>query len=394
MITEINDIFTEINDILMRKTSAVRVFSHLLPLTSYLFISLLLLSSRGLRKQTATNDNAVSAQPVGPAFCADSAYAFCEAQCDFGPRTMNSQAHDACGAWIMEKFKSYGMSVTPQQTLLKGYDGTMLRATNIIASYRPELTDRILICAHWDSRPWADNDPDEANHRKPVLAANDGASGVAVMLELARLLREYGGAGARGHEDTSAADTSRATSASDSILAPPHLRTPAPPLTLGVDFICFDAEDWGTPQWDDTPSDGDTWALGAQYWAANPHVDGYTARYGILLDMVGGQGAQFYQEQQSLQYARSIVDKVWRASQVVGFGSFFPSREGVGITDDHLPVNRVAKIPCIDIIPYYPDCPQSSFGPTWHTVNDDMAHIDRNTLQAVGQTLIQVLWSE
>ncbi len=385
---------TEINDLLMRKISVARVFSHLLPLTSYLFISLLLLSSCGLRKQTATNDNAVSAQPVGPAFCADSAYAFCEAQCDFGPRTMNSQAHDDCGTWIMEKFKSYGMSVTPQQTLLKGYDGTMLRATNIIASYRPELTDRILICAHWDSRPWADNDPDEANHRKPVLAANDGASGVAVMLELARLLREYGGAGARGHEDTSAADTSRATSASDSILAPPHLRTPAPPLTLGVDFICFDAEDWGTPQWDDTPSDGDTWALGAQYWAANPHVDGYTARYGILLDMVGGQGAQFYQEQQSLQYARSIVDKVWRASQVVGFGSFFPSREGVGITDDHLPVNRVAKIPCIDIIPYYPDCPQSSFGPTWHTVNDDMAHIDRNTLQAVGQTLIQVLWSE
>ena len=394
MITEINDIFTEINDLLMRKISVARAFSHLLPLTSYLFISLLLLSSCGLRKQTATNDNAVSAQPVGPAFCADSAYAFCEAQCDFGPRTMNSQAHDDCGAWIMEKFKSYGMSVTPQQTLLKGYDGTMLRATNIIASYRPELTDRILICAHWDSRPWADNDPDEANHRKPVLAANDGASGVAVMLELARLLREYGGAGARGHEDTSAADTSRATSASDSILAPPHLRTPAPPLPLGVDFICFDAEDWGTPQWDDTPSDGDTWALGAQYWAANPHVDGYTARYGILLDMVGGQGAQFYQEQQSLQYARSIVDKVWRASQVVGFGSFFPSREGVGITDDHLPVNRVAKIPCIDIIPYYPDCPQSSFGPTWHTVNDDMAHIDRNTLQAVGQTLIQVLWSE
>jgi len=373
MITEINDIFTEINDLLMRKISVARAFSHLLPLTSYLFISLLLLSSCGLRKQTATGDNAVSAQPVGPAFCADSAYAFCEAQCDFGPRTMNSQAHDDCGAWIMEKFKSYGMSVTPQQTLLKGYDGTMLRATNIIASYRPELTDRILICAHWDSRPWADNDPDEANHRKPVLAANDGASGVAVMLELARLL--------------SVADQPADTSSVNRKLSTVN-------NNLGVDFICFDAEDWGTPQWDDTPSDGDTWALGAQYWAANPHVDGYTARYGILLDMVGGQGAQFYQEQQSLQYARSIVDKVWRASQVVGFGSFFPSREGVGITDDHLPVNRVAKIPCIDIIPYYPDCPQSSFGPTWHTVNDDMAHIDRNTLQAVGQTLIQVLWSE
>ena len=379
---------TEINDLWMRKISVARAFSHLLPLTSHLFISLLLLSSCGLRKQTATNDNAVSAQPVGPAFCADSAYAFCEAQCDFGPRTMNSQAHDDCGTWIMEKFKSYGMSVTPQQTLLKGYDGTMLRATNIIASYRPELTDRILICAHWDSRPWADNDPDEANHRKPVLAANDGASGVAVMLELARLISspKLGEAG-RGLNE--------GQTATDSVLDGNHnSQLSTLNSQLGIDFLCFDAEDWGTPQWDDTPSDGDTWALGAQYWAANPHVDGYTARYGILLDMVGGQGAQFYQEQVSLQYARSIVKKVWRASQVVGFGSFFPSRQGVGITDDHLPVNRMAKIPCIDIIPYYPDCAQSSFGPTWHTVNDDMAHIDRNTLQAVGQTLIQVLWSE
>ena len=293
---------------------------------------------------------------------------------------MNSQAHEDCGAWIMEKFKSYGMSVTPQKAPLKGYDGTMLRATNIIASYRPELTDRILICAHWDSRPWADNDPDEANWHKPVLAANDGASGVAVMLELARLISspKLGEAG-RGLNE------GQADEGPDSCLLS---------SSLGLDFLCFDAEDWGFPQWEETNDPGNTWALGAQYWAANPHVDGYKARYGILLDMVGGQGAQFYQEQQSLQYARSIVDKVWRASQVVGFGSFFPSREGVGITDDHIPVNRVAKIPCIDIIPYYPDCAQSSFGPTWHTVNDDMDHIDRNTLQAVGQTLIQVLWSE
>ena len=314
-------------------------------------------------------------QPVGPAFCADSAYAFCQQQCDFGPRTMNSQAHDDCGQWIMQKFSSYGLQVTPQQALLKGYDGTMLRATNIIASYCPERSDRILVCAHWDSRPWADNDPDESNHHKPVMAANDGASGVAVMLELARLLNQ--------------GDRSR-----DSVADQNHGPVPLIHSQLGVDFICFDAEDWGFPQWEESDDPGDTWALGAQYWAANPHVDGYKARYGILLDMVGGQGAQFYQEQLSLQYARSIVNKVWRASQAVGFGSFFPVREGVGITDDHLPVNRIAKIPCIDIIPYYPDCAQSSFGPTWHTVNDDMAHIDRNTLQAVGQTLVQVLWSE
>ena len=330
------------------------LFSFLLPLSSFL------VTSCGLRKQAASTET-VSIQPVGPAFCADSAFLYCEQQCAFGPRTMNSAAHDACAQWIISEFTRHGLTVTPQQALLKGYDGTMLRATNIIASFRPELKDRILICAHWDSRPWADNDPDEANWHKPVLAANDGASGVAVMLELARLLSP------------------------DSCLLS---------SSLGLDFLCFDAEDWGFPQWEETNDPGNTWALGAQYWAANPHVDGYKARYGILLDMVGGQGAQFYQEQQSLQYARNIVDKVWRASQVVGFGSFFPSREGVGITDDHIPVNRVAKIPCIDIIPYYPDCAQSSFGPTWHTVNDDMDHIDRNTLQAVGQTLIQVLFSE
>ena len=356
---------TPSNNHIVSKRLASKLISFHFPLSSFLLLSTILLVSCGLRKQATTSET-VSLQPVGPAFCADSAYAFCQQQCDFGPRTMNSQAHDDCGRWIMQKFSTYGLQVTPQEALLKGYDGTMLRSTNIIASYRPELTDRILICAHWDSRPWADNDTDEANWHKPVMAANDGASGVAVMLELARLL------------NPAPADSSLFT-----------LRS-----SLGIDFICFDAEDWGTPQWDSSPDRSETWALGAQYWAANPHVKGYTARYGILLDMVGGQGAQFYQEQLSLQYARSIVNKVWRASQAVGFGSFFPAREGVGITDDHLPVNRVAKIPCIDIIPYYPDCQQSSFGPTWHTVQDDMAHIDRNTLQAVGQTLVQVLFSE
>ncbi len=322
--------------------------------------SLLLFSCGNLKKQTVTE---AAMQPVGPAFSADSAYAFCEEQCNFGPRTMNSKAHDDCEQWIISKFQQYGMSVIPQKSLLKGYDGTMLKSTNIIASYMPELTSRILLCAHWDSRPWADNDPDEANWHKPVIAANDGASGVAVMLEVARQIDVC----TKQNPDT---------------------------LALGVDFICFDAEDYGYPQWETGNDPGDTFALGAQYWSANLHKDGYTARFGILLDMVGGQGAHFYQEYMSKQYAGSVVDKVWKAASVVGYGSFFPMKDGVGITDDHIPVNTVAKIPCIDVIPYYPDCEQSSFGPTWHTVNDDMAHIDRTTLQAVGRTVIQVLFSE
>ena len=321
----------------------------------YLFTFLLLHSCGNLRKQTT--DDSASMQPVGPVFCADSAYQYCQNQCDFGPRTMNSKAHDDCEQWIISKFKGFGLDVIPQKAVLKGYDGTSLKSTNIIASYRPDLKDRIMLCAHWDSRPWADNDPDEANHKTSVMAANDGASGVAVMLEVARLVSK---------------DT----------------------LQIGVDFICFDAEDWGVPQWSDADYDGNSWALGSQYWSTNLHKKGYKARFGILLDMVGGQGAQFYKEPFSVQYASNVVEKVWRAAQIVGYGSMFPTQIGTGVTDDHVPVNTKAKIPTIDIIPYYPNCEQSSFGPTWHTINDDMAHIDKNTLQAVGQTLIQVIYSE
>jgi hypothetical protein len=160
-----------------------------------------------------------------------------------------------------------------------------------------------------------------------------------------------------------------------------------------VDFVCFDAEDWGMPQWE-SDSDADSWALGAQYWAANcPKEIANSYQYGILLDMVGGQSARFYQEYFSMKYARNIVEKVWQAAQAAGYGSYFPAKDGGGVTDDHLPVNEKAGIPCIDIINHYPDCEQSNFGPTWHTINDDMQHIDKNTLQAVGQTLIQLLFS-
>ena len=335
-------------------------------------LACLLVGCGNTRKTTAAET--ALAEPVGPAFSADSAFLFCQQQCDFGPRVMNSEAHDRCGQWIADKFRSYGLEVEEQRADLRGYDGTLLHSTNIMASFRPEQSGRILLCAHWDSRPWADNDPDEANHHTPVMAANDGASGVAVMLEIARLLTLGDGAAA-GRQDSS--------------------RVASLNPELGVDFICFDAEDWGTPQWaDGSGSDGNTWALGAQHWAANPMKPGYKARYGILLDMVGGQGARFFREGVSMDYARQVVDKVWRAAEVVGFGSYFPQQDGLMITDDHVPVNEVAKIPCIDIIPYYPDCQASSFGPTWHTVNDDMQHIDRYTLQAVGQTLIQVLFSE
>ena len=302
-----------------------------------------------------TNTKMESEKVVTTAFDADSCYAFCAKQCDFGPRTMNSEAHELCGQWIVEKFRSYGMEVTEQRATLMGFDDTPLQGNNIITRYQPQLSNRILLCAHWDSRPWADNDPDPANHTKPVMAANDGASGVAVMLEVARVL---------------CADTCR--------------------LPIGIDFVCFDAEDWGT---EDV---SESWALGAQYWSETfkQQPSATKPRYGILLDMVGGFGARFYQERLSLHYAPQVVERVWKSASIAGYSSFFPQEKGGGITDDHGPVNEVAGIPCIDIIPYYPDCMESSFGPTWHTINDDMQHIDRGTLKAVGQTLIQVLYTE
>lgn len=322
----------------------------------YIFLSFLivatLFSSCKSNKQVEEVLN-----PVGPAFIADSAMAYCQAQCDFGPRTMNSKAHDLCEEWIINKFKGFGLEVETQKADLTGWDGTKLHSTNIIAHFNPQAERRILICAHWDSRPWADNDPDSTNWHKPVLAANDGASGVGVMLEVARLLQN---------------DTT---------------------LAIGVDLVCFDAEDYGTPQWAEKNEDSEnTWALGAQYWAKNL-PEGYKPQFGILLDMVGGQGANFYQEQFSLRYAASIVDKVWSAARHAGYGSMFTNEVGGQITDDHIPVNE-AGIPTVDVIPFYPDCRQSSFGPTWHTINDDMEHLDINTLKAVGQTLIQVIYSE
>lgn len=302
-------------------------------------------------------DEIEKAEPVGPAFSADSAYAFVKAQCDFGPRPMNTEAHDRCGSWIVNKFRQYGCVVTSLRADLKGYDGTVLKSQNIWARIHPERTERILLCAHWDSRPWADNDPDSANWHKPILAANDAASGVAVMLEIARLIQR---------------DTT---------------------LRVGVDFVCFDAEDWGTPQWAESEGGDDSWALGAQYFAANlPY--GFHVRYGILLDMVGGQGARFYQEGVSKQYAGDVVKKVWRAARKAGYGGYFPRQDGGMITDDHVPLNEVAQIPTVDIIAYYPDCQQSSFGPTWHTVSDNMEHIDPAVLKAVGQTVVQVLYTE
>ena len=293
-----------------------------------------------------------------PEFCADSAFNYIKEQTDFGPRVPNTKAHDDCGIWLGARLSHLGADKVYFQNFdAKTFDGNTLKCTNIIGSFNIDQPTRIILCSHWDSRPWADNDPDPANWKKPVDAANDGASGVGVILEIARLMQKQ-----------------------------------AP--EIGVDCIFLDAEDWG-------PGDGyqgndseKWWGLGTQFWAKHPHVEGYRARYAILLDMVGGKGASFCREGYSIRFGRPIVEKVWGAARKLGFSSVFRSVDGCYVTDDHYYINTMANIPAIDIVPYLPGCEESSFGPTWHTVSDNIDNIDKNVLEAVGKTLIEDKYNE
>ena len=312
------------------------------------------------RKTTAdaladTSTATKTAAPV-PAFCADSAYRYVGEQVAFGPRVPNTAAHRACGDYLIEKLRQFGATVSVQEADLVAYDNTILKARNIIGSYQPDNRRRILLCAHWDSRPYADAERDRKRQRQPILGANDGASGVGVLLELARLIQQ---------------------------------QQPA----LGVDIVFFDAEDYGMPSFHRGPYKPDTWCLGSQYWGRVPHTQGYNARYGILLDMVGGRGATFYREPFSQRTAPEQVKKIWDTAHRLGFGDFFPQAEGSEVTDDHVYVYNLTRIPCVDIINYDPNA-DTGFGDFWHTHADDMDIIDRATLNAVGRTVAEVIYNE
>ena len=162
---------------------------------------------------------------------------------------------------------------------------------------------------------------------------------------------------------------------------------------IGIDIIFFDAEDYGIPYFYQGAYKNDTWCLGSQYWGRVPHVDGYNARYGILLDMVGGPGARFCHEGFSLRYAADIVQKVWAAAQAVGADRYFVNEDGSWATDDHLPLNEIAGIPTVDVIPFMSDS-EHSFGPYWHTVNDTPENISAETLKAVGDTMAEIIANE
>ena len=300
------------------------------------------------------------------AFEADSAYRFIAEQVDFGSRVPGTPAHEACARYLREKLRAYGAEVHIQQGQKTNYRGEPQQIYNIIGSFNPEAKRRVLLCAHWDSRPWCDQEENYDDRMQPVLGANDGASGVGVLLEVARQLNSLNPSN-------------------------PSDRPEGP----GIDIVFFDVEDMGAPSFYTGKEVADDWCLGSQLWAERARQEGTNKayRYGILLDMVGSPDAVFPKEYFSLQYASAHVERVWNTARQLGYGRFFRDARSYPLTDDHYYVNTLAGIPCIDII-HYDAQSGTGFAHYWHTTHDDMDNISRTTLDAVGKTLMAVICND
>jgi hypothetical protein len=290
---------------------------------------------------------------IPPSFNADSAFAFVKTQADMGPRVPGTKAHEKSVSWFKNEFERFGAQVIIQQGNSTTFDHKSWLLKNVIAVFNSTATARVLLAAHFDSRPFSEKETDPRLKEKPCPGVNDGASGAGVLLEVARILQQ---------------------------------KNPG----IGVDIILFDLEDYGMPN--GGPEMADTWCLGSQYWSKNPHKQNYTARYGIVLDMVGAKDAMFAREGYSAFYANDVIQKVWKAADIAGAGKYFNQEEYGEITDDHYYINKIAQIPCIDILHY--DIYKGSFFEHHHKNSDDINTIDKNTLKAVGQTLLEVLYNE
>ncbi|MCS6918070.1 MAG: M28 family peptidase [Chitinophagales bacterium] len=321
---------------------------------------LLLLAGCGKKKSTVVETQeqkpvATALQSSAPDFNADSAYAYIAAQVAFGPRIPGTAAHENCARWMENQLRRWADTVYVQRTTVEIYNGSRVPCINLIASFNRTVSKRLLLFAHWDTRPWSDRDPQFP--RKPFDGADDGGSGVGVWLECARLFAKQ-------------------------------------PPAVGIDIAFFDVEDYGPPAWEtESPHNEEGYCLGSRAWIDRPHVPNYRGYYGILLDMVGARNATFLQEGVSLEFAPSIVEKVWSTAAALGYGNYFLNVRVPGIVDDHTYINRFNFTPSIDIIHLSRET-ETGFGPHWHTQNDNMSIIDRNTLKAVGQTVLQVIYAE
>ncbi len=298
-----------------------------------------------------TPTNPVPKTVAIPKFNRDSAYLFTKRQVDFGPREPNTKAHTTTKNWYVQKFKSYGADVIEQNFQVRSFQNKMLNSTNVIAQFNPTNPHRVILAAHWDTRHIGDQDTNEKKQKEAILGADDGASGVGMLIEIARQISLN-------------------------------------KIDMGIDIILFDAEDQGTSGGKETE-----WCLGSQHWAKNLHTSPYKPKFGILLDMAGSKNARFTKDEVSMTYAPKVMNKVWKIAQERGYGNFFVDQASGPLIDDHKFVNEIASIPMIDII-NRPAASRSGFGNYWHTHDDNMNVIDKKTLRAVGQTVLAVIYKE
>jgi Zn-dependent M28 family amino/carboxypeptidase len=302
----------------------------------------------GKKSKTSKKEIPIVKKIIIPTFNADSAYAYIEKQLSFGPRVPESKAHELCANYFEAKLKTFTPHVIRQEFKTRLANKSIVNGSNFIASFQPDKKRRVLLCAHWDSRFTADMESDKSKHSLPIDGANDGASGVGVLMELARVLSKE-------------------------------------KCNIGVDIILFDVEDSGDY------GDNNSWCLGSQYWAKNRHIPNYKAQYGILLDMVGASNPVFAHEMHSRMYAPDILNKVWTIAKELGYSNYFINKDLGGVMDDHVPINQYTGIPTIDIV-HYDDVSETGFFSHWHTLNDNLDKIDKATLKMVGQTVLAVIY--
>jgi glutaminyl-peptide cyclotransferase len=300
--------------------------------------------------QVTETDSAPAERRAVPRISGDSAFAFVEAQLAFGPRNPGSRGHAFAKEWLATRLGEYADTLILQNFTAKTWDKKQLPGTNIMGMFNPSARERILLAAHWDTRAIAEEDPDPAMRNKPILGADDGASGVAVLLEIARQLSEHR-------------------------------------LDIGVDILFFDVEDQGQSG----AGDMESWCLGAQHWSKNLPWPGYKPRFGILLDMVGSKTPRFTKEAISMNFAPDVVNRVWQIATELSYGGYFVQDKTGPITDDHYFVNTIARIPMINII-NRPVQSKTGFGDYWHTHADNLDIIEKRSLQAVGQVVLKTLF--
>jgi hypothetical protein len=273
------------------------------------------------------------------------AYGHLVRQTQFGPRDPGSTGHERCLKYLREELGKYADVVLIQTFSYSVPKWKRVQLTNLLASFNTRTTSRLLISAHWDTRPWADQDPEKKNWSKPLIGANDGASGVAIILELARQLKEF-------------------------------------PPTVGVDLVLFDGEDLGTSGF------RDSFSIGAQHFAKN-RPPGFNPRFGINIDMVGDRNLEIEREQNSERLAPEVQNLIFSTARRLMLPGFIDS-PGHEITDDHLPLNDVG-IPTVDLIDFkYPD-ESNKF---WHTMADTPDKCSAESLGAVGTLLLEIIYTQ